>query len=616
MQSIDNKQIGGGNRLSRNRVDIIASVGRTQLQSNIENDEWSYNELLKKKKIDRKLVTVNGTVHKNLDLRFADDRVSVLIETKQNYDTCLEAAMKQLQCYVEFEKVLARHNRIIAILANTNDNRIMVWRGDVCEENFLKEETELRKFREYVNLYFGNTNDKEKVIQSTYYLNKVLHRHNIRESLRSLLVGTCLLALKNGLVYENYEACMIVFAIKSNLGKMLERTYDYATKASKVKVIEEQLLESQDVESLTTEGFYEILDIINNDILPYINDEHTKGQDILSMFFSMFNKYVYTDKNQVFTPDHIVRFMTKAVGVNRNTRVLDPCCGSGSFLVRALTEAIGDCRTAEQIEYVKANNIYGIEDDKSVCGLAMMNMLIHGDGNSNLRNDNCFSCDYWIDSKNIDIVLMNPPYNAKMNKCHPSYVATWPQDSDLGEDPTKGLHFVEHIANVVGQRGVGKKLAAILPVQCALNTSKEIKAIKKRLLENHHLDAVFTYPPDLFYPTGVQTICMIFDLGVRHDSAQRKKTFFGYYKNDGFTKRKNYGRVEQESVKWDDTEKTWLEAYFDRKEIEGFCTNAVVSAEDDWVAEAYLETDYSSLTRETYRKLVRKYIANKILLFN
>lgn len=124
-----------------------------------------------------------------------------------------------------------------------------------------------------------------KVIQSTYYLNKVLHRHNIRENLRSLLVGTCLLALKNGLVYENYEACMIVSAIKSNLGKMLERTYDYATKASKVKVIEEQLLESQDVESLTTEGFYEILDIINNDILPYINDEHTKGQDILSMFF-------------------------------------------------------------------------------------------------------------------------------------------------------------------------------------------------------------------------------------------------------------------------------------------------------------------------------------------
>ena len=168
MQNVDNKQIGGGNRLSRNRVDIIASVGRTQLQSNIENDEWSYNELLKKKKIDRKLVTVNGTVHKNLDLRFVDDRVSVLIETKQNYDTCLEAAKQQLQCYVEFEKVLARHNRIIAILANTNDNRIMIWRGDVCEENFLKEETELRSFSGYREVFFGKENNKDKVIRSTY----------------------------------------------------------------------------------------------------------------------------------------------------------------------------------------------------------------------------------------------------------------------------------------------------------------------------------------------------------------------------------------------------------------------------------------------------------------
>lgn len=49
------------------------------------------------------------------------------------------------------------------------------------------------------------------------------------------------------------------------------------------------------------------------------------------------------DKNQAFTPDHIVHFLCKVANVNRNSRVLDPCCGSGAFLVRALTEAIDDC---------------------------------------------------------------------------------------------------------------------------------------------------------------------------------------------------------------------------------------------------------------------------------
>ena len=70
------------------------------------------------------------------------------------------------------------------------------------------------------------------------------------------------------------------------------------------------------------------------------------GQDLLNLFFTTFNKYVgKTDKNQAFTPDHIVHFMCKVIGINRNSKVLDPCCGSGAFLVRALTEALDDCQT-------------------------------------------------------------------------------------------------------------------------------------------------------------------------------------------------------------------------------------------------------------------------------
>ena len=73
------------------------------------------------------------------------------------------------------------------------------------------------------------------------------------------------------------------------------------------------------------------------------------GQDLLNLFFTTFNKYVgKTDKNQAFTPDHIVHFMCRVTGVNRNSIVLDPCCGSGAFLVRALTDALDDCDTEEQ----------------------------------------------------------------------------------------------------------------------------------------------------------------------------------------------------------------------------------------------------------------------------
>lgn len=45
--------------------------------------------------------------------------------------------------------------------------------------------------------------------------------------------------------------------------------------------------------------------------------------------------------------------MSKAVGVNKHSRVLDPCCGSGAFLVRAMTDAMGDCDTEEERDNVK-----------------------------------------------------------------------------------------------------------------------------------------------------------------------------------------------------------------------------------------------------------------------
>ncbi len=68
--------------------------------------------------------------------------------------------------------------------------------------------------------------------------------------------------------------------------------------------------------------------------------------------------------NQAFTPDHICSFMSKAIGINKNSRVLDPCCGSGTFLVRAMTDIMDDCDTEEERQYAKEHQVYGIEIEK------------------------------------------------------------------------------------------------------------------------------------------------------------------------------------------------------------------------------------------------------------
>ena len=272
-------------------------------------------------------------------------------------------------------------------------------------------------------------------------MNVKLQTYSISASLRSQFVGTCLLALKNGLKFEGLTTSQIISGIedilKSKLGSDLN-------KALKLGILDQKVLDSQDVRSLPKEDFESILNDISDNILPYINDETTLGQDLLNLFFTTFNKYVGKDnKNQAFTPDHIVHFMCKVVGINRNSRVLHPCCGSGAFLVRAMTEALKDCQTDDEREKVYKEHIYGIEYDEMAFGLSTTNMLIHNDGNTNIKQGSCFELDKWIEDAKIDRVLMNPPYNAQKATCKREYVKTWKRDKngkEKKEDPSKPIN--------------------------------------------------------------------------------------------------------------------------------------------------------------------------------
>ena len=325
----------------------------------------------------------------------------------------------------------------------------------------------------------------------------------------------------------------------------------------------------------------------------------------MNLFFTTFNKYVgKKDKNQAFTPDHIVHFMSRVTGVNRNSRVLDPCCGSGAFLVRALTDALDDCDNEEERKNVKEHQIFGIEADETAFGLATTNMLIHGDGNSNIICGSCFDYEDFIKDANINIVLMNPPYNGQRKHCNSAYVKEWNKDTKT--DPSKGFHYVYYIASKI-KTG---KLAVLLPMQCAIGNSEDIKEFKEKMLKEHNLDAVFSFPNEMFYP-GASSIacCMVFNLGIRHADAPIKETFFGYFKDDGFIKKKNLGRVERTPNIWKKIESEWLNLYFNRESKIGISINKVVTAEDEWLAEAYMETDFTKITEADFQQTLNDYLA-------
>ncbi|SUN38118.1 BcgI-like restriction enzyme subunit alpha [Staphylococcus aureus] len=105
--------------------------------------------------------------------------------------------------------------------------------------------------------------------------------------------------------------------------------------------------------------------------------------DILGSFYGEFVKYGGNDGNAlgiVLTPRHITNLMCELISINHTDFVLDPCCGSGGFLVTAMNKMFNLADTKEEIKSIKQNQIHGIELTQSLFTTATTNMILRGDG--------------------------------------------------------------------------------------------------------------------------------------------------------------------------------------------------------------------------------------------
>ena len=625
---------------------MVDTVGKEFLTSNIEAGEYSYVQAAGgKSQLEAKVG--HSISHFKLDIRFECEDVVVLIETKQNFVSSDE---DQLREYLEEERAIHPGRKAICILANTNNDKIKVWKSFVDDEHLLKDESMLDRMEHYVKLFkINKSNDRETVLKNTYALNELLHKKDIDENLRSQFVGTSLLYIKDlvkkkGIVFVTKEfvdslkemwSLMTPKGIRGAIEGVLSDLLDGSdNKAKKIELLQKNVLGNQKVRALKTTDWMDILETIILNIYRYIDTDSSEGQDILNMFFIAFNKYTgKADKNQAFTPDHITEFMCRVTGVDRTKCVLDATCGSGSFLVQAMVKELADCRRGKReaeakdlMKKVKEEHIYGIEIEEKAYGLATTNMLIHGDGNSNIKFGSCFDCKDFIKQADPDIILMNPPYNAKPIGIPAMYKANWGKSKDGKEDPTKGLVFIHYLSDIVQEMNEEReknglprktvKMAVLLPVSTAIGTKNVIQEEKIAMLEHNTLEAVFTLPNEIFYPgASVSACCMVFTLGEPHVKADgtMKETFFGYYKEDGFKKKKALGRVEQfdenGDSKWKAIEEEWLRLFRNHKSVDGLSATAEVSGENEWLCEAYMKTDYSKLTEGDFQQTLNNYLA-------
>lgn len=336
----------------------------------------------------------------------------------------------------------------------------------------------------------------------------------------------------------------------------------------------------------------ELVQMLDTEVMPLLDIYH--DYDIVGQFYGEFLKYTGGDKKSlgiVLTPRHITDLFSRLAQVSKDDVVVDICAGTGGFLIAAMSRMLDQCVTEVERYDVKRNRLIGVEELPNMYALAASNMIFRGDGKANLYQASCMD-----DKTTADIKNHRAQPGDKEGSLRPNIGMLNPPYSQRGEGLDE-LNFVLRMLDVLAPGGLG---FAIVPVSCATGTFR-----KDELLKHHRLEAVMSMPPELFSPVGVVTCVMVFRAHTPHANTPDFKTWFGYWREDGFIKTKHKGRIDAGG--WEQIRDHWVDSFVNRTVKAGESVLHKVTADDEWTAEAYLETDYSLLTEADFEKVVRDY---------
>ncbi|MDQ7069069.1 MAG: restriction endonuclease subunit S [Sulfurimonas sp.] len=170
------------------------------------------------------------------------------------------------------------------------------------------------------------------------------------------------------------------------------------------------------------------------------------------------------------------------------------------------------------------------------------------------------------------------------------------------------MEELEFILNNLEQLEKGSLCIAIIPMRCALYDSGEGVELKEKLLNNHTLEAVLSMPDELFYNSNVGTNTCIMVTKAKEKHPKNYKTYFGYWKDDGFYKKRTSGRADYDHT-WNQIKNYWLENYRNRDEVVEHSVKKSIKPTDEWCVEQYMTTDYKELNEELMRTLVLNYLS-------
>ena len=423
--------------------------------------------------------------------------------------------------------------------------------------------------------------EKEEIIKEAATLHEHLRNYGqLGDSEKPLVVSAILLALCD----DNFDIKSLTGNdIQTDGQKIFNSISNYmekvkvtpSTKKEKVlgqfTVVKDRTLLNQVDVRLTKTPLRYFAEFLKNKILASVKANHI--EDVLGRFYGEFISFSGGDGQTlgvVLTPSHITDLFCDLVDLKPTDRVLDPCCGTGGFLITAMHRMLENA-TEEQQKQIKANQLHGIETREDMFSIATTNMILRGDGKSNLENlDFLKILETDLRAKNCNVGFINPPYSQAKGK----------ETAHLSE-----IVFIKHLLDGLAHGG---RCAVIVPQSTMVGKTKEDKLIKKHILENHTLEGVITLNKNTFYGVGTNPCVAVFKAHEPHKTTKRCK--FISFEDDGFVVSKHIGLVE--TTRAISQKVKLLNCWRDIQDAESkFMVKTTIEHEDEWLHSFYYFND-------------------------
>ena len=439
----------------------------------------------------------------------------------------------------------------------------------------------------YRRMVLGEESAEEIELKKILRRAEILHEHlrnygQLGEDEKPLVVSAILLALAEG---KNFNINQLTGdKINTDGQKIFEHVKNHLQRAnvrpevkkervlSQFRLIKDRPILNEVNKNLGKTPLKFFTEFISDKIFDAVINNST--EDYLGRFYGEFISYSGGDGQSlgvVLTPRHITELFCELVDLKPDDIVFDPCCGTGSFLIAAMSRML-NAADEFQRKNIKQKQIHGIEAREDMFSIATTNMILRGDGQSNLLCGDFFSHDAdKLQLLGATVGFMNPPYSQAKN------AAT----AHLSE-----LRFINHLLDSIVRGG---RVAVIVPVSAMIGKTKDDKRVKDEILRRHTLEGVISLNKNTFYRIGTVPCIAIFTAGEPH--LKNKPVKFINFEDDGYEVKKHVGLVETERAK--DKKFYLLDCW--RGKIKDapskFLVETTIEPQDEWLHSFYYYND-------------------------